>query len=128
MDRGHDGFSGCAASNIALLMESARDIMGNIKSLSRSVEAKLERSASLDEIIPILAEKRDRVAVLRDLSREITVSLGAAETGKVTVPLTDKCKQQFLDLVSEFQELISEESQLEDLVCKRGLKISGRGR
>lgn len=126
MNRGHDGFSECATSNIALLMESARDVIGDIKNLSRSVEAKLERSASLDEIIPILAEKRDRVGVLRDLSREITVSLGAAETGRVGVPLSDESKQKFLDLVGEFQELITEESSLEDLVCKRGLKISGR--
>ena len=128
MDQRHDGFSGCASSNIAMLMESARDVIGDIKSLSRSVEAKLERSASLDEIIPILAEKRDRVGILRDISREITISLGAAETGKVGVPLSEESKQKFLDLVSEFRELITDEQSLEDLVCRRGLRISGRGR
>ncbi len=128
MNQGHDGSSECTRSNIALLMESARDVIGDIKNLSRNVEARLERSASLDEIIPILAEKRDRVGVLRDLSREITVSLGASETGKVGVPLSDESRQQFLDLVGEFQELIAEESSLENLVCRRGLRISGRSK
>ena len=128
MNEGHDGFSGCTTSNVALLMESARDVIDDIKKLSRNVGAKLERSAALDDIVPILAEKRDRVGVLRDLSREISVSLGAAETGKVSVPLSEESKQQFLDLVTEIQELITEESGLEDLVCKRGLRISGRSK
>jgi len=128
MNEGHDGFSECTTSNVALLMESARDVIDDIKKLSRNVGAKLERSASLDDIVPILAEKRDRVGVLRDLSREISVSLGAAETGEVGVPLSEESKQQFLDLVTEIQELITEESGLEDLVCKRGLRISGRSK
>ena len=128
MNEGHDGFSECTKSNVALLMESARDVIDDIKKLSRNVGAKLERSAALDDIVPILAEKRDRVGVLRDLSREISVSLGAAETGKVSVPLSEESKQQFLDLVTEIQELITEESGLEDLVCKRGLRISGRSK
>ncbi len=128
MNEGHDGFSECTTSNVALLMGSARDVIDDIKKISRRVEAKLEHSASLDEIIPLLTEKRDRVGVLGDLSREITLSLGAAETGKVGVPLSDESKQQFLDLVGEFQELITEESSLEDLVCKRGLRISRRSR
>lgn len=128
MNEGHDGFSECATSNVALLMGSARDVIDDIKRISRCVEAKLEHAASLDEIIPLLTEKRDRVGVLGDLSREITLSLGAAETGKVGVPLSDESKQQFLDLVGEFQELITEESHLEGLVCKRGLRISGRSR
>lgn len=128
MNERHDGFSECTTSNVALLMESARDVIDDIKKLSRNVGTKLERSASLDDIVPILAEKRDRVGVLRDLSREITVSLGATKTGKVGVPLSEESKQQFLDLVSEIQELITEESGLEDLVCKRGLRISGRSK
>ena len=128
MNERHDGFSECTTSNVTLLMESARDVIDDIKKLSRNVGAKLERSASLDDIVPILAEKRDRVEVLRDLSREISVSLGAAETGKVGIPLSEESKQQFLDLVTEIQELITQESGLEDLVCRRGLRISGRSK
>jgi len=126
MDERHDGFSDCAVSNFALLMESARDVIDGIRELSSTVEARVNESASMEEIIPLLMEKRDRVGVLRDLSREITVSLGASETGKVGVPLSDNSKQQFLDLVAEFQDLIDEESTLENLVCKRGLRISAR--
>lgn len=126
MSEGHDGSSDCTTSNFALLMESARDVVDGIRELSQSVEAKVNESASLEEIIPLLTEKRDRVGVLRGLSREITISLGATETGKVGVPLSDQAKQQFLDLVAEFQELISEESTLENLVCKQGLRISRR--
>jgi hypothetical protein len=126
MEREHDGFSGCASSNIALLMESARDVIDEIRGISETVEAKLHESASLDEILPLLAEKRDRVGVLRDLSREITISLGAAETGTASVPLPESQRQQFMDLVSELQALITEESSLENLVCQRGLRISRR--
>ncbi|MGD9402637.1 MAG: hypothetical protein PVF95_10265 [bacterium] len=126
MDERHDGFSDCAVSNFALLMESARDVIEGIRELSSTVEARVMESAPMDEIIPLLMEKRDRVGVLRDLSREITVSLGASETGKVGVPLSDNSKQQFLDLVAEFQDLIDEESTLENLVCKQGLRISAR--
>jgi hypothetical protein len=126
MNQGHDGFSDCTNSNFELLMESARDVIDDIRDLSRSVEAKVSESASLDEIIPVLTEKRDRVGVLRDLSRQITVSLGASETGRVGILLSDDAKQRFLDLVAEFQALISEESSLENLVCKQGLRISGR--
>ena len=128
MSEGHDGFSGCTSSNFELLMESTRDVIDSIKELSENVEAKLHESASLDEIIPLLAEKRDRVSILRDLSREITVSLGAAGTGQVGIPLSETLKQQFVDLVSEFEELIAEEHSLETLVFKRGLRISGRKR
>jgi hypothetical protein len=109
-------------------MESARDVIEGIREISQDVETKVNESASIEEIIPLLAEKRDRVGVLRDLSREITVSLGAAETGKVGIPLSDDSRQQFLDLVGEFQELIDEESSLENLVCRRGLRISRRKR
>ncbi len=123
----HDGSSGCACSNIALLMNSARDIIEDIRRISETVEAKLHESASLDELLPLLTKKRDRVGVLRDLSREITISLGAAETGKPSVPLPEGQRQQFMDLVSELQALITEESNLESLVCRHGLRIS-RGR
>lgn len=128
MTQEHDGFSDCTTSNFALLMESARDVIEGIREISQDVETKVNESASIEEIIPLLAEKRDRVGVLRDLSREITVSLGAAETGKVGIPLSDDSRQQFLDLVGEFQELIDEESSLENLVCRRGLRISRRKR
>jgi hypothetical protein len=124
MEQEHDGFSGCASSNIALLMESARDVIDDIRGISHAVEAKLRESASLDELLPLLMEKRDRVGVLRDLSREITISLGAAETGVANVPLPESQRQQFMDLVSELQALITEESGLENLVCERGLRIS----
>lgn len=126
MNEGHDGFSDCAVSNFALLMESAREVIDGIREVSRTVETKVNQSASMEEIVPLLVEKRDRVGVLRDLSREISVSLGASETGKVGVPLSDESKQQFLDLVAEFQHLINEESTLEELVCKEGLRISRR--
>jgi hypothetical protein len=106
-------------------MESARDVIDDIRGISESVEAKLHQSASLDEILPLLTAKRDRVGVLRDLSREITVSMGAAETGAASVPMPEAQRQQFMDLVSEFQTLITEESSLENLVCKRGLRIAG---
>lgn len=125
MSQGHDGFSQCTSSNIALLIESAREVMDDIKDLSLSVEAGVKDYASLDEIIQLLAEKKDRVGVLRDISREIAVSLGAAETGRVGIELTEPARQKFLDLVSEFQRLIADESSLEDLVLKRGLRISG---
>ncbi len=128
MSERHDGFSQCTASNLALLMESARDVIDAIRGLSRKVEAKVNESAALDEVIPLLVEKKDKVGILRDLSREIAVSLGAAETGEVGIPLSDESKHQFLDLVAEFQELIGEESCLEKLVCKRGLRISRRKR
>jgi chitinase len=125
MSQGHDGFSQCTSSNIALLIESAREVMDDIKDLSLSVEAGVKDYASLDEIIHLLAEKKDRVGVLRDISREIAVSLGAAETGRASMELTESAKQNFLDLVAEFQRLIADESSLEDLVLKRGLRISG---
>lgn len=126
MDQGHDGFSECTSSNVELLLESARDVIDEIREISQTVKCKLGECASIDEIIPLLTEKRDRVCVLRDLSREITVSLGAPETGTAGVTLSGPSKQQFLDLVTEFQELITEESTLDGLVCERGLRISGR--
>ena len=128
MNEGHDGFSDCAVSNFALLMESAREVIDGIREVSRTVEARVNQSAAMEEIVPLLMEKRDRVGVLRDLSREIAVSLGASETGKVGVPISDDSKQQFLDLVAEFQELIDEESTFEELVCRQGLRISRRKR
>ena len=126
MNREHDGLSECASSNISLLMESAREVIDDIRELSQGLEAGLRESASLDEIITALTEKRDKVRVLRDLSREITVSLGAAETGATDISLSGPSKQQLMELIGEFQELISEESGLEGLLARRGIKTCKR--
>jgi hypothetical protein len=128
MSAAHDGFSTDGSYNIDLLLESARDIVGKVKDLSRSVETKLDQSASLDEIIPLLTEKRDRVNVLSRLSREISLLIRGGEDGAPAVPLPDSAREQFLDLVSEFQELMKDHTRLEERVSMRGLRLSGRKR
>jgi|GEM_PF-1993324 len=124
MTERHDGFSDSTICNIALMLESARELVGDIKRISDEVEAGLNESASLDVIIPLLIEKRDRVAILRDLSVEITASLGSADEGKAGVALPGPQREIFLDLLAEFQELIARESRIDEMVVKQGLRLS----
>ncbi|HVP56885.1 MAG TPA: hypothetical protein VMU02_02215 [bacterium] len=116
------------ACNVILAMESARDLIAEMKSLLRSLEEGLNDSREIDSIVAILEKKKAKVDILKDLAVQIKAQILAArsEDGRTTLP--DSVRLGFLELMAEFQNLIEEEARIENLICGQGLPISKRTR
>jgi hypothetical protein len=117
------------AANIVLLIESAGDIVRDLRSLARSLDELLEQSADVDTVIRILSEKRAKVDTLRTLASQIRIQLRVGPDGRIGVDLPEGPKLRFAQLMADLHQLTQDESRLESLLCGSGLTISkGAGR
>jgi len=114
--------------NVVLAMESARDLIAEMKSLLRSLEAGLKDSREIDSIVAILEKKKAKVDTLKDLAVQIKAQIlaGRSEDGRTTLP--DSVRLRFLEMMAEFRDLIEEEARIESLICGQGLPLSRRTR
>jgi hypothetical protein len=105
-------------------MESARDLIAEMKSLLRSLEEGLKASREIDYIVAILEKKKAKVDTLKGLAVEIKSQMlaGRSADGRTTLP--DPVRLRFLEMMAEFRELLDEEARIESLICGQGLPIS----
>jgi hypothetical protein len=110
--------------NVVLAMESARDLIAEMKSLLRSLEEGLKASREIDYIVAILEKKKAKVDTLKGLAVEIKSQMlaGRSADGRTTLP--DPVRLRFLEMMAEFRELLDEEARIESLICGQGLPIS----
>jgi hypothetical protein len=114
--------------NVVLLIESAGDIVVDLRQLSGSLDQLLERCADLDEVINLLHEKKAKVDTLRELARQIKVQLRVDADGRIGVELPEGVRNRFIRLMDDLRRLLEDESRLESLICGRGLTVSRGGR
>lgn len=114
--------------NVVLLIESAGDIVDDLRRLSGSLDELLERCADLDEVIKLLHEKKAKVDTLRELARHIKVQLRVDADGHIGVELPEGVRDRFIRLMDDLRRLLEDESRLENLICGRGLTVSKGGR
>lgn len=112
--------------DIKLMIESARDIVSELKDLSCDLDELLDCGAPIDEVISLLETKKVRVDALRELSMRIKAELRVDQSGRVGTALPEDVKISFGDLMAALNELIEVEIKLERLLCSRGIPISGR--
>jgi len=114
--------------NLVLAMESARDLIAEMKRLLHSLEDSLRSSGEVSSIVAILEEKKAKVDTLKQLAVEIKTQMlaGRNEDGRTTMP--EGVRLRFLELMAEFRVLIDEEARIERLICGQGLPISRRAR
>jgi hypothetical protein len=119
---------GDSTCNVVLAMESARDLIAEMKSLLRSLEEGLKDSREIDSIIAILEKKKAKVDTLKVLAVQIKSQIlaGRSEAGGTIMP--DSVRLRFLEMMAEFRDLIEEEARIENLICGQGLLISKRTR
>ena len=114
--------------NLVLAMESARDLIAEMKRLLHSLEDSLRSSGEVSSIVAILEEKKAKVDTLKGLAVEIKSQIlaGRSEAGGTTLP--DTVRLRFLEMMAEFRDLIEEEARIENLICGQGLPLSRRTR
>jgi hypothetical protein len=119
---------GDSTCNVVLALESARDLIAEMKSLLRSLEEGLKDSREIDSIVAILEKKKAKVDTLKGLAVEIKSQIlaGRSEAGGTALP--DSVRLRFLEMMAEFRDLIEEEARIENLICGQGLPISRRTR
>jgi hypothetical protein len=117
-----------SACNIVLAMESARDLIAEMKSLLRSLEEGLRDSREIDSIVAILEKKKAKVDTLKGLAVEIKSQMLAARSRAGGAALPDALRLHFLELMAEFRDLIEEEARIESLICGQGLPLTRRPR
>ena len=119
---------GDSTCNVVLAMESARDLIAEMRSLLRSLEEGLKDSREIDSIVAILEKKKAKVDTLKGLAVEIKSQIlaGRSEAGGTTLP--DTVRLRFLEMMAEFRDLIEEEARIENLICGQGLPLSRRTR
>lgn len=110
--------------NVILAMESARDLIAEMKSLLRSLEEGLRTSREIDSIVAILEKKKAKVDTLKGLAVEIKSQMLAGRSGDGRTTLPDSVRLRFLEMMAEFRELLDEEARIESLICGQGLPIS----
>lgn len=111
--------------NVILAMESARDLIAEMRSLLRSIEEGLATSREVDSIVAILEKKKAKVDTLKSLAVQIKTQILAGrsvEGGRTALP--DQVRLGFLELMAEFRDLLDEEARVEALICGQGLPIS----
>jgi hypothetical protein len=113
-----------AVPNIVLLIESAGDIVKDLRDLSTSLDKLLQRSADLGAVIGILHEKKAKVDTLRELACQIKFELRVGPDGRIGVDLPEGPKLRFAQLMADLHKLTEDESRLEELLCGRGLTVS----
>jgi hypothetical protein len=124
----HCDTDGETTHNVVLLIESAGDMVDDLRLLSGSLDQLLERCADLDEVINLLHEKKTKVDTLRELARQITVQLRLDADGRIGVELPEGVRDRFCRLMEDLRLLLEDESRLENLICGRGLTVSKGGR
>ena len=117
-----------AAGNVILVIESARDLLRDIKDLSRQLDRELKGPGDVDRVVGILQEKRSKVDMLRQMATQIKTELRVGEDGKPAVEMPEVMKLELGDLVIELHQLLDDEARLEALICGNGLPIAGRSR
>jgi hypothetical protein len=128
MHRGDRENSGDSTQNLMLTLETASDMVSEIRGQSRDLNHLLKKQASLDAIVTLLGEKKAKVDTLKELAREIGIQLRVDANGFVGISVPESCKVRFVQLMADFRELLEEESRLEDLICGQGFPISRRVR
>jgi predicted nucleotidyltransferase len=111
---------------VILVIESARDLVRDIKDLSRRLDDELKESSDIDSIVCLLQEKRSRVDMLRQMATQIRTELRVGGDGKPAVEMPEVMKLELGDLVVELRQLLDEEARIEALICGTGLPIAGR--
>jgi predicted nucleotidyltransferase len=126
MESSHGKNAEAAAGNVILVIESARDLVRDIKDLSRRLDDELKESSDIDSIVCLLQEKRSRVDMLRQMATQIRTELRVGGDGKPAVEMPEVMKLELGDLVVELRQLLDEEARIEALICGTGLPIAGR--
>jgi hypothetical protein len=116
------------ACNVVLAMESARDLIAEMRSLLRSLEEGLTTAREIDSIVTILEKKKAKVDTLKDLAVEIKAQMLAGRSTDGHASLPDAVRLRFLEMMAEFRHLLDEEARIEALICGQGLPISRRTR
>jgi len=114
-----------SANDIRLMLEAARELVNDLLRLSCDLEAQLDRGVSIDEVILLLQRKKERVDTLKHVCIGIKSELNVDQTGQIQIPIPEDIKISFGDLMMSFQRLIDTESELERLLCSKGIPISG---
>jgi len=114
--------------NVVLAMESARDLIAEMRSLLRSLEEGLKAAREIDSIVAILEKKKAKVDTLKGLAVEIKSQILAGRSADGRTSLPEPVRMRFLEMMAEFRELLEEEARIEALICGRGLPISRRMR
>jgi PHD/YefM family antitoxin component YafN of YafNO toxin-antitoxin module len=127
METEHGNSTEGAARDLVLVIESARAIVAQLKGMSESLDAHLEKSADLDMIISLLAEKKGKVETLMDVVRDIKSRLKVDRNGSAGVLVPEDIKARYADLMKDFRDLLDREARIESLVCGRGLPITKAG-
>jgi hypothetical protein len=113
-----------ATHNLVLLIESARDLVGELRQLSQQLDENLQKCVDLDMVISLLREKKDRVDTLRRLATEIRARLRVTDKGEPGIQVSESSKLLFNQLMADLRDLLEKESRLESLICGCGLTIS----
>ena len=114
--------------NLFLITESASDLVGEIRGLSRSLDRSLRSSADLDTVVSLLRSKKAKVDTLTGVVRRLKAELRVDPNGAVGVAVPDTFKLRFAELLEEVRGLVEEESRIESLICGSGLPITRRRR
>jgi hypothetical protein len=113
---------------LALLIETAGDLVAGLQELAIAVELKLSASADVEEVVTLLWRKKSKVDTLNSIAMEITSRLRLDAKGRPGVSLPGHLIARFRELMADFERLLSEESRIEDLIAGRGFPVSRRRR
>jgi hypothetical protein len=112
--------------DLALLIETAGELVTGLQDLAGSVEASLAGTSDVEDVIALLSQKKAKVDTLKAVALQITSRLKVNADGHVGVVVPEGLKVRFRELMVGFQGLVDQESRIEDLIAGRGFPVSRR--
>jgi len=120
-----DESKGSTNQDLIVMIEGASELVTQLQNLSEQIDERLNRGSSVDDVIEILNDQKGKVDTLRQLSRQITSTLGIDESGCLHQPIPERAKIAFEDLMRNLTRLVETQSRIESLIAAKGIPISG---
>ncbi len=120
-----DDSKGSTNQDLIVMIEGAGELVSQLQSLSEQIDERLNRGSSVDDVIEILNDQKVKVDALRQISHQITSSLGIDEKGCLHQPIPERAKIAFEDLMKNLTRLVEMQSRIESLIAAKGIPISG---
>jgi hypothetical protein len=111
---------------LALLIETAAELVSDLQEQAEALELQLGASPDVEDVIGLLGRKKSKVDTLKSVAIEITSRFRPKAGGGPGKAVPEGLKLRFRELMDEFERLLTHEARIESLIAGRGFPVSRR--